>query len=164
MRKGEGPEYIIRPFREEDLASVLNINRSCLPENYTPDFFVYHFREFPQGFWVAELEGEVVGYVMTRIDRGFSHRPHAGGACWKGHVISLAVMPHARRRGIAEGMLRKAIEAIRSRDVKEVYLEVRVSNDPAINLYKKLGFKVARRVPRYYGDGEDAYIMLLSLD
>jgi len=161
--ESKGEEYIIRRFREEDLPSVIHINRSCLPENYTPDFFIYHFREFPEGFLVAEMNGVIVGYIMSRIDRGFSYYSHSTTVSEKGHVISLAVMPRARRRGIAEKLLRKAIEALRSKGVKEVYLEVRISNIPAINLYRKLGFKIAKRIPRYYADGEDAYVMLLQM-
>jgi len=48
-------------------------------------------------------------------------------------------------------------------DTTEVYLEVRVSNTPAISLYEKLGFRVVGRIPRYYSDGEDAYIMARPL-
>jgi len=157
-------EYIIREFRLEDLQEVIYINRTCLPENYTPDFFVYHFREFPEGFLVAETNGRVVGYIMTRIDRGFDYYSSHRAFAEKGHVISLAVLPNVRRKGIGEALLRRAVEAIEKRGIKEVYLEVRVSNAPAINLYHKLGFKIARRVPKYYVDGEDAYVMSLRLD
>ena len=163
-RNEKRQEYVIRQFREEDLPSVIYINRTCLPENYTPDFFLYHFREFPEGFLVAEMDGSIVGYIMTRIDRGVSYYPYLATLKEKGHIISLAVMPHARRRGIAESLLRSALEAIKKKGIKEVYLEVRISNTPAINLYKKLGFRIAKRVPRYYADGEDAYVMLLQMN
>jgi len=157
-------EYIIREFRLEDLHNVIYINRTCLPENYTPDFFIYHFREFPEGFLVAEMNGKVVGYIMTRVDRGFDYYSSHRAFAEKGHIISIAVLPHARRKGIGEALLRRAVESVKKRGVKEVYLEVRVSNTPAINLYHKLGFKIARRVPKYYADGEDAYVMSLQLD
>jgi ribosomal-protein-alanine N-acetyltransferase len=157
-------EYIIREFRLEDLHNVIYINRTCLPENYTPDFFIYHFREFPEGFLVAEMNGTIVGYIMTRVDRGFDYYSSHRAFAEKGHIISIAVLPHARRKGIGEALLRRAVESIKKRGVKEVYLEVRVSNAPAINLYHKLGFKIARRVPKYYADGEDAYVMSLRLD
>ena len=44
--------------------------------------------------------------------------------------------------------------------VEMLRLEVRVSNEPAINLYRKLGFRIVERVPGYYPDGEDAYVMV----
>lgn len=166
LESGERRGYIIRRFKESDLDRVIYINRRCLPENYTPDFFLYHYREFPDGFLVAEIDGTVVGYIMTRIDRGgILPQPFSREfGKVKGHVISLAVMPHARRRGIAESLMREAIQNIRSRGVKEVYLEVRVTNNPAINLYRKLGFKVVNVLRRYYADGEDAYVMSLRMD
>lgn len=164
MQKNKNQEYIVREFRFEDLQSVIYINRTCLPENYTPEFFVYHFKEFPEGFLVAEMNNSIVGYIMTRVDRGFDYYSSHKAFVEKGHVISLAVLPHARRRGIGEALLSRAVEAIRKRGVGEVYLEVRVSNTPAINLYHKLGFRIVRRVPRYYADGEDAYVMSLQLD
>lgn len=164
MQSDKPQEYIVREFRLEDLQSVIYINRVCLPENYTPDFFIYHFKEFPEGFLVAEMNNSIVGYIMARVDRGFDYYSSHRAFAEKGHIISLAVMPHARRRGIGKALLSRAVEAIRRRGVKEVYLEVRISNIPAINLYHKLGFKIMRRVPRYYGDGEDAYVMSLQFD
>ena len=44
-------------------------------------------------------------------------------------------------------------------NMKSCYLEVHVSNEPAINLYKKAGFEVQRFIRGYYADGENAYIM-----
>jgi len=48
-------------------------------------------------------------------------------------------------------------------DAKEVYLEVRVSNTPAIRLYEKLGFKIVKVLEGYYSDGENAYLMAREL-
>jgi len=46
---------------------------------------------------------------------------------------------------------------------RECYLEVRGSNVPAVNLYKKMGFEVTRTIRGYYADGEDAYVMTRNL-
>ena len=43
--------------------------------------------------------------------------------------------------------------------VQEYYLEVRVSNSPAISLYRRLGYFIAQIIKGYYHDGEDAYLM-----
>jgi ribosomal-protein-alanine N-acetyltransferase len=52
-----------------------------------------------------------------------------------------------------------ALSAMSARHVDECYLEVRVGNYPAINLYKKMNFEISRTIPRYYFDGSDAYVM-----
>ncbi|MEM0042669.1 MAG: N-acetyltransferase, partial [Thermofilaceae archaeon] len=70
------------------------------------------------------------------------------------------VIPEMRRKGIGTSLMLKAMEALRKYySVDEYYLEVRVSNTPAINLYKKLGFTPVKVIKGYYLDGEDAYLM-----
>jgi len=46
---------------------------------------------------------------------------------------------------------------------KQCFLEVRVTNMPAINLYRKLGFQITKTIKSYYMDGEDAYVMSREL-
>ncbi|MEM4699544.1 MAG: ribosomal protein S18-alanine N-acetyltransferase [Candidatus Nezhaarchaeales archaeon] len=153
--------FSLRPFEPRDLGSVLYINGTCLPENYSPDFFLAHGREYPEAFLVAELSGEVVAYSMSRVEYGLSNLKR--GFVKKGHVISIAVLPHARRLGIGTALLTRTMEALRKYGASEVYLEVRVSNEPAIALYYKLGFRRIRRIGHYYADGEDAWLMARPL-
>jgi len=161
--RGDDREYKLREFRVEDLDKVVSINREVLPENYPPFFFLEHHMCCPKAFIVAEVEGEVVGYVMSRVEFGWS-LIEAGKPTRKGHIISIGVLPKYRRIGIGYNLMVRALRALKKiYKVSEVYLEVRVSNAPAISLYKKLGFEIARVYPRYYHDGEDAYIMVIDL-
>jgi ribosomal-protein-alanine N-acetyltransferase len=153
--------FKLRPFEPKDLDRVIYINRTCLPENYPPDFFLMHHREHPEAFLVAELKGEVVGYSMSRVEHGFSLFRRA--FVKKGHVISIAILSFARGMGMASALLERSMEALRKYGATEIYLEVRVSNEPAIRLYRKLGFKPLRRLPAYYVDGEDAWLMARPL-
>ena len=138
------------------------INRTCLPENYTSFFFLDLYRRFPLTFLVAEEDGEVVGYIMCRIETGL---PNLGffGLIKKGHVVSIAVMPEHRGKGIGYTLMKEAMKNMEKYNAKECFLEVRVSNQPAINLYKKLGFQVVKTIRHYYMDGEDAYLMARKL-
>jgi ribosomal-protein-alanine N-acetyltransferase len=72
-------------------------------------------------------------------------------------------MPEHRRKGIGQALVTKAMEGMRLYNAKQAFLEVRVSNMPAISLYKNLGFKVTRTIKGYYSDGEDAYVMSREL-
>ncbi|MEZ0320273.1 MAG: ribosomal protein S18-alanine N-acetyltransferase [Pyrobaculum sp.] len=156
-------EYIVREATLNDLNDLISINRKVLPENYPPWFFLEHLEQFPKAFIVAEISGKVVGYVMSRVEYGWSNLTQ-GKPVKKGHIVSVGVLPEARRLGIATAMMSRAMKAMKVfYGASEVYLEVRVSNTPAISLYEKLGYKVVGRVPRYYSDGEDAYIMACSL-
>ncbi|MGE5637480.1 MAG: GNAT family N-acetyltransferase [Chloroflexota bacterium] len=81
----------------------------------------------------------------------------------KGHVVSIAVLPTARRKGVAQALIKTALEGMQYYKAKQCYLEVRVTNDAGISLYKKLGFEVSRTIHGYYSDGEDAYVMSKKL-
>ena len=153
---------MIREFTYRDLERVLWINRTCLPENYPAFFFIDLYRRYPKSFLVAERNGVVIGYVMCRVEQGFSSTNRSR---WvkKGHIVSIAVVPEARGRGIGTALMIHAMRALREDyNVDEYYLEVRVSNVAAIHLYEKLGFKRIRILKRYYLNGEDAYLMAKS--
>jgi Acetyltransferases len=82
----------------------------------------------------------------------------------KGHVVSIAVLENYRRRGIGKQLLLSSMQKMREAyGAEEVYLEVRVSNYPAISLYEKLGYRKVKLLKHYYADGEDAYLMAKSL-
>ncbi len=150
--------FNIRKFKESDLQSVMELNRVTLPENYTDYFFLDLFERFPDTFVVAELEGKIVGYIMCRVEVGLSNFG-LGGLIRKGHVVSIAVLPMARRKGVASALINSALEGMQTYKAKQCYLEVRVTNDAGVNLYKKIGFEVTRTAHGYYSDGEDAYVM-----
>jgi len=154
-------KYTIREFRPEDLETVVNINKVCLPENYSPAFFLEHHYENPRIFLVAEADGKVVGYYMCRIEFGMSNLRTAFAR--KGHVISIAVLQDHRGMGIGRRLMEVGMQRVKEGGATEMYLEVRVSNNPAIELYRKLGFKASRIAEGYYRDGENAYMMVVDL-
>lgn len=154
--------FTLRPFKPTDLEQVMHINRVCLPENYTTFFFMNLYQRFPATFIVAEENGEIVGYIMCRIETGVPSFKLLG-ITRKGHVISVAVLPDHQRKGIGYELMREAMQAMVNYKAKECYLEVRASNVPAVNLYKKMGFEIAKTVRGYYADGEDACVMARKL-
>jgi len=154
--------FELRKFTMNDLGNVTRINEICLPENYTDFFFVDLYRRFPETFIVAEENGEIVGYIMCRIEVGLSNLG-LPGLVKKGHVVSVAVMPEQRRKGVGGALVTKAMEGMRLYGAKQCYLEVRVTNEEAVSLYKRLGLEVSRSIRGYYADGEDAYMMSKKL-
>jgi len=160
---GREQSFQIREASAADLSRVMMINRICLPENYTFFFFDSILQSYPKTFLVAEVDEEIAGYIMCRVERGFSKLDRLNMRKL-GHIISIAVLPEHRRRGVAKALLSRALKALREEyGCSEAYLEVRVSNAPAISLYRKLGFEIVRVSKRYYIDGEDAYIMARRL-
>ncbi len=130
------------------------INFECLPENYSSSFY-RDLSRFPETFIVAEADGEIQGYIMCRVERGFSKLKSLSPARLV-HVVSIATREQYRRRGIAKVLMLEAMKkAAVFYEATECYLEVRVGNEPAIKLYENLGFAKGRRNTATI-DGEDA--------
>ena len=156
--------FTVRVFKTDDLERVMHINAKCLPENYSSYFYRDLYTKYPETFLVAEEDGAIQGYIMCRIERGWSKKGKLSPArlC---HVVSIAVMEKYRRKGIGNELITQAMSRGRKLyDCNEGYLEVRVSNESAIGLYSKLEFSKVKRNYGYYLDGEDAWVMAASLD
>jgi len=147
----------IRKAEPSDLPAIVDINRKSFVLPYTVSVFREFFREHRYAFLVAECDGRVVGYAMSRILRRLDLRGF--GVKRIGHIMSLAVEPRFRRRGIGKELLKRTMEALWGNGASELQLEVRVSNQLAIEMYRNAGFKEERVIPGYYSDGEDAVLM-----
>ena len=155
-------DYIVRRSELEDLHAVVEINMSTLPEHYSDYFFESILKELPEAFIVTELDGKIVGYIMCKLEFGFSNFRKLGFVK-KGHVVSVAVIPEHRNKGLGKALIQEGISGMASKKCDEVYLEVRVSNESAVKLYEQLGFIIKTKIRGYYRDGEDAYLMAIEL-
>lgn len=152
----------IRPAVMDDIDMIIAINVECLPEHYPLSFWMEHLKKWGDIFYVAEVDNEIVGYVLSRIEEGHSH--FKGGYIKMGHIISVAVREKFRRKGIATYMILTLLNSLKTiHRAEEAFLEVRISNEPAVKLYEKLGFIVIKRLTQYYLDGEDALLMAKTL-
>jgi len=78
------------------------------------------------------------------------------------HILSIAVDPAQRRRGVARALLDAVLREETARGARSALLEVRVSNLAARAFYASTGFVAVGRRPRYYANGEDALLMTRS--
>src|SRR3954453_9478532 len=132
-----------------DLPSVISIERRSFPTPWSLAMFVLELSK-PSGICLAaeDSEGLVAYLVCARYDD-----------VW--HLMNVAVRPERRRRGIATDLIERLFEE--AGPGARFTLEVRVSNPPAIEMYRRFGFRSAGRRRRYYHDnGEDALIMWLG--
>lgn len=150
-------KYIIRQAELSDINDIMRINKICLPENYSFDFFYRILSDFGYACVIGEYNQEIVGYVLSRIERPFTS--FLGVQAAKGHIISIAVIPQHRRKGLGFRIMKYGLKKLIDHEVETVYLEVRVSNVAAIEMYRKLGFYIKKESKEYYRDGESAFIM-----
>ncbi|HVY17058.1 MAG TPA: GNAT family N-acetyltransferase [Rhodopila sp.] len=78
-------------------------------------------------------------------------------------ILTLAVAPESRRRGVGHGLLQAAIGLLAEHGIRLLFLEVGVMNTAALALYASAGFEEVGRRRGYYADGSDARILRLSL-
>jgi ribosomal-protein-alanine N-acetyltransferase len=137
----------IRRLTYADLPQVIAIERRAFPTPWSLAMFVLELSK-PSGICLAAArDGRVLGYlVCSRYDR-----------IW--HLMNVAVDEGLRRRGIATALIERLFE-LADGDGEQYTLEVRTSNEAAIRLYERFGFRSAGRRRGYYHDNrEDAVIM-----
>jgi ribosomal-protein-alanine N-acetyltransferase len=173
--------FIIRPMQYEDIPQVAQIDREAFPGEWV-------FRS--QAAYKQDLNNPSVRYIVACNKRDvpepegketqkppwfkrlFGTDRHLNVAqkivgfsgFWmmmkEAHIIAIGVSDSCRGLGIGEGLLIATIELAQILNANVVTLEVRASNEIAQGLYKKYGFRVTGKRPRYYSsDGEDAIIM-----
>lgn len=141
----------VRQATRDDLAAVARIERACFPHDALPLLsFVQYLDLFPGTFLVAEWEGKCAGFAIGGASA------FAPGEAW---VLDIAVDPAARKRGVAQELLRTLVEALGSRKIRAT---VSPHNTPSAALFARAGFTVERRVTDYFGPGEDRDVLVLQ--
>ncbi|WP_137289446.1 ribosomal protein S18-alanine N-acetyltransferase [Natronorubrum halophilum] len=153
---GNGDDgFAVRPAERADLLAVVRIETESFSQPWPYDAFERFLGE--PGFLVA-VEGAtaVTGYIVADITQNFGQQ--------LGHVKDIAVHPDYRGTGIGSALLSRSLAVLTARGADTVKLEVRRSNDDAKRLYREFGFEPLRFVPDYYGDDEDAIVMIRKLN
>ena len=142
---------IVRRAGGDDVDRIAEMEKVCFPEEpWSRDMVAAEFSGLnPTRYFAAEEDGVIVAYAGIWVIPP------------EGYITNVAVLPECRRRGIASLVLRQMIDECLAEGVTDITLEVRVSNVPAIALYRSFGFEEAGVRRRYYQDGEDALIMWL---
>jgi ribosomal-protein-alanine N-acetyltransferase len=139
----------IRRLVYSDLPAVLSIERRAFTTPWSLAMFVLELSK-PSGICLAATTGEgLIGYlVCSRY-----------ADVW--HLMNVAVEPRRRREGIATTLIGQLFDDAGADS--RYTLEVRTSNDAAIQMYQRFGFRPSGHRRRYYHDnGEDALIMWLE--
>jgi [ribosomal protein S18]-alanine N-acetyltransferase len=178
--------YVIEEMTQDDIEEVNAVEARSFPSAWPISAYRRELRNRRQSFYVVLREDPGISAVTTTPRRTeedgedagripflpFLRRPGSArrhpirgfAGMWvlldEAHVTTIGVDPDYQGRGLGEFLFAALMDEAMQRQATWVTLEVRVSNLAAQSLYRKYGFTVQGRRPRYYSDNnEDAYIM-----
>ena len=158
-------DFVLRDFRQQDFDTLWIIDQACFAAG-----IAYSRRELglyirhPRSFTLVAESGpsdrkspvntrkkapaaEILGFLVAEALRT------------TGHLITIDVLPHARRAGVGSKLLARAEERLRSGCCRRIYLETAVDNLPAVAFYKRHEYFAVRTLPGYYLNGLDALML-----
>jgi ribosomal-protein-alanine N-acetyltransferase len=143
----------IRRAEASDLPAIMALEEGAFGPRRWNEAFVRELMGQEDTVTLVAEGDVVIAYVMFSISRAYETV----------EVLSLAVSPAFRRRGMAKDLMAQA-ESVAERWAGTVSLCVRPDNAEAVNLYLSLGYKVLALYSGYYEDGSDAYMMVKHLE
>lgn len=147
-------EAVYRKMTLGDIPAVAETEREAFATPWTEEIFEHELTGNAYAHYiVAEVDGQIIGHVGMWI---------VLDEC---HITNVAVRSSMRGRGLGEALMRKVMELCVLNEVKTMTLEVRVSNEPARSLYRKLGFQEGGIRKNYYQDDhEDGLVMWVEFE
>lgn len=138
----------IEPMQEKHIREIAELERVSFSVPWSEDGLRSELTNETAHFLVASAENKVLGYIGVHE------------ICGEAYITNVAVFPEYRRLGIGETLIDAATHGAKQRNCDFISLEVRISNVPAIELYKKEGYNIVGQRKNFYSNPtEDAYIM-----
>jgi ribosomal-protein-alanine N-acetyltransferase len=162
-RYNDGVPFRVRPFQKSDFEELWRIDQTCFDPQlaYSRLELEVYMRRQGSFTLVAQANGAagsnhgsetgILGFVVAEARRK------------TGHIVTIDVVPDARREGIGSALLDAAEDRLRQGGAGGVALETPVNNLAAIRFYKKKGYFVEKTVPGYYSNQLDALVMRKDL-
>jgi [ribosomal protein S18]-alanine N-acetyltransferase len=158
-------EFRLRDFQQPDFETVWRIDQQCFAPgiSYSRLDLAEYLRR-PRAFAVVAESarapensptagaGMILGFIVAEA-----------GTRGGGHIITIDVLPDARKIGVGSELLRFAQERLHAAGCQFVILETAVNNRAALAFYKAHEYHVVRTIPRYYSDGVDALVLKKDL-
>ena len=143
---------MIRKAVRPDIPKVMEIEKSLFSDPWDEKLFMDALDSEDKHFFVSIFDDDLAGYVIFEkvLDEG--------------HITNLAVASEHRRKGVASQLVGKIVDMAKGLKMREIFLEVRRSNEAAKRLYSKFGFKeIGKRKGYYSKANEDALVLSLKL-
>ena len=137
-----------RYAENKDVFDILSLDDENFSNNFDEKFYLEYIKN--QRVIVAENQKNIVGYILFNqiLDEA--------------EIYKIVVSKNFRKKQIAFKIMEFLLNELKKNNVKKIFLEVRKSNIPAINLYKKCGFIEIREIVDYYTNPKEDGIMMLK--
>ena len=148
-----GKDIVFSPMLMKDLHDVYDIEQSVFPYHWTLRNLEGSLASENMGIVLRDISGKLIGYFITLdiVDEL--------------ELLKIAVGKEFQGKGYGRLLMEKVIELAEHLEMSSIFLEVRESNIPAIELYKKTGFKTIGIRPGYYVQPkEDALLMKMDVE
>lgn len=139
---------LYRYAENKDVFDILSLDEENFSNNFDEKFYLEYIKN--QRVIVAENQKNIVGYILFNqiLDEA--------------EIYKIVVSKNFRKKQIAFKIMEFLLDELKKNNVKKIFLEVRKSNIPAINLYKKCGFIEIREIVDYYTNPKEDGIMMLK--
>ena len=138
----------IEQMTADNIEEIAEIEKRCFSDPWSQALFYTEINNEHANYSVLYDGEKVIGYA------GFWK------VCDEGHIMNIAIAPEYRGRHLSDMLMEEMINMAKSLTIRNMTLEVRISNTAALGLYEKYGFKSAGVRKGYYEDNkEDAVIM-----
>ena len=139
---------LYRYAENKDVSDILSLDKENFSNNFEEEFYLEYIKN--QRVIVAEKEKNVIGYILFNqiLDEA--------------EIYKIVVLKDFRKKQIAFKIFEFLLNELKKNNVKKIFLEVRKSNIPAINLYIKCGFIEIREIVDYYSNPKENGIMMLK--
>lgn len=142
---------LLRVAQQSDLPAVLAIEQASFPLPWTETAFHSEFGNPYSHIWVLEEQALAIGYICA----WFIHD--------EGQIVNVAVLPEYRRSGFGSMLIQHVLREAKKQGIRSLSLEVRSSNQAALELYGKFGFQRVAVRKRYYENGEEALLLVCDV-
>ena len=140
---------MLRPYRIDDIDRIVEIENNTLDHSLGIDFYTKDLNNPFAKHYVYEIDEKIVGFISSYFDGEIIE------------ILNFCVDNIFQSQGYGSKMLSAFFNQF---EANSSILEVRVSNERAIHVYEKFGFKTIRIRKEYYSNGEDALFMQKVFD
>jgi ribosomal-protein-alanine N-acetyltransferase len=145
---------MLRKISQSDVSQLCAIETATQLAPWPQETFEKCFQAKSQGWVIAQTENKLIGFILVLVQ---------ASEC---HVLNICVDPNYQRQGHGTQLILQVFSEMKKQNINRVYLEVRCSNENAITLYEKLGFKKLGERKDYYSAAEgreDAWVFAKDL-